>query len=953
MAHGKSLVVVESPAKAKTIASYLGSEFIVESSVGHIRDLPKSADEVPEEFRGTEAGKLGVDVENNFRPIYVIEPEKKAVIAKLKKLLSQAEALYLATDGDREGESIAWHLTEVLRPKVPVRRMVFHEITPKAIQEALRNPRDIDRRLVNAQEARRILDRLYGWEVSPVLWKKIMPRLSAGRVQSVATRLLVECERERMAFTPARYAGVRVSLVKENEPGSEFEAELIAIDGRRVATGKDFDERGQLKDESQNQRVIVLGEEEANRIASALRRATLEVVSIERKPYRRSPSPPFMTSTLQQEAGRKLRFSAQRTMKAAQRLYEAGYITYMRTDSTTLAESAIETARKLISSMYGGEYLPPSPRKYVNKVKNAQEAHEAIRPAGEEWKHPEAVGGEVDSDQAKVYELIWKRTLASQMQDARGESVSVRLRCALPDGRVAEFSASGLTIEFPGFLRVYVEGSDDPEAELESREKHLPKLEESQLLRCVNVQAKSHTTQPPPRYTEASLTKKLEELGVGRPSTYATILSTIQERGYVAKRGQALVPTFLAFAVTALLERHFPALVDYAFTAHMEDGLDSIARGETEPVPWLERFYFGQSHGGASQEGHPSSHHALELGLHRLVSEQLGDIDAREINTIPIGKDPEGQDIVVRVGRFGVYLQRGEDTAPIPEDLAPDELKPEKALELLEQAKNSGGRWLGNDPETGLPVYVRPGRYGSYLMLGDPRTDGEKPKTVSIAPPWDPATITLEEALRLLSLPRVVGKSPDGKEIVAHLGKFGPYLSKGEETRSLDTPEQLFSITLEEALARFAQPKGRTLRSPASVVIRELGSDPSSGRTIVLKSGRYGPYITDGEINVSIPKTSSVDEITLEDALSLIEERRAAVEAEGAPRQKTSKKGKSKSKTASASSTTKETSAQKAEGSSPRRRKSRLSQAESSSVVADGQKPGSRRKNATQEGVPS
>ena len=583
MTTGKALVIVESPAKAKTIAGYLGSGFMVESSIGHIRDLPKSAEDVPAHLKGTEIGKLGVDVENDFAPLYVVDSDKKQHIGKLKKLLAEADTLYLATDEDREGEAIAWHLFEVLKPKVPVHRMVFHEITKKAIQEAIKQPRTIDRRLVNAQEARRVLDRLYGWEVSPVLWKKVMPRLSAGRVQSVATRILVERERERRAFVSASYWDLSATLTKtKREDGDkDVEAQLIGVGGKRLATGKDFDSKGTLTRKD----ALLLPEKEARALAAGLDSATAKVSSVERKPYRRSPSAPFMTSTLQQEASRKLRFSAQRTMKAAQRLYENGYITYMRTDSTTLSDTAIAAARSQIASLYGKDYLPPAPRTYANKVKNAQEAHEAIRPAGDDWKLPDEVTREVDPDQAKVYELVWKRTVASQMQDARGESVSVRFAATAKTdqgARECELSAAGLTIEFPGFLRAYVEGSDDPEAELESKEKQLPKLVEGDALTATDVSAAGHETQPPARYTEASLVRKLEELGVGRPSTYAATLATIQDRGYVLKKGTALAPSFTAFAVVTLLERHFPELVDYAFTAKMENDLDAIASGETE-----------------------------------------------------------------------------------------------------------------------------------------------------------------------------------------------------------------------------------------------------------------------------------------------------------------------------------------------------------------------------------
>jgi DNA topoisomerase-1 len=877
MASGKALVIVESPAKAKTIAGYLGSGFMVESSIGHIRDLPKSADDVPEELKRTEFGKLGVDVENDFRPLYVVDADKKQHIGKLKKLLAEADTLYLATDEDREGESIAWHLHEVLKPKVPVHRMVFHEITKKAIQEAI----SIDRRLVNAQEARRILDRLYGWEVSPVLWKKVMPKLSAGRVQSVATRILVERERERRAFVSASYwdLGARLVKVKRDDGDKDVEAQLVSVGGKRLVTGKDFDAKGGLTRKD----ALLLAEADARSLAAGLEGAATKVVSIERKPYKRSPSPPFMTSTLQQEASRKLRFSAQRTMKAAQRLYENGYITYMRTDSTTLSDTAIAAARTQITSLYGKEYLPAGPRTYANKVKNAQEAHEAIRPAGDDWKLPEEVTREVDPDQAKVYELVWKRTVASQMQDARGESVSVRFGARSKDGRECELSAAGLTIEFPGFLRAYVEGSDDPEAELESKEKQLPKLVEGDTLSAHDVTAAGHATQPPPRYTEASLVRKLEELGVGRPSTYAATLATIQDRGYVLKKGTALAPSFTAFAVVTLLERHFPELVDYAFTAKMESDLDDIANGENETAPWLRRFYFGEQAEGAANDSHVASHgtagvHAhrsagLEVGLRKLVSEHLGDIDAREINSIPIGKDAEGRDIVARVGRYGTYVQRGEDTATVPEDLAPDELTIAKALELI--SAPSGGRELGTDPKSGLPVYVRAGRFGAYVMLGDPKLSEDKPKTASLFRTMSPSSVTLADALKLLELPRTIGVA-DGEPIVAQNGKYGPYITKGKETRSLGSEDELFTVTTEQALAILAQPKtrpGRQARGPVAP-LKELGEDPVSKKTITVRDGRFGTYVSDGETHATLRKGDSPETITPERAQELLAERR-------------------------------------------------------------------------------
>ncbi|WP_236604111.1 type I DNA topoisomerase [Sandaracinus amylolyticus] len=858
----KSLVIVESPAKARTIAGFLGDGYVVESSIGHIRDLPKSADDVPPALKKVPWAKLGVDVENDFKPLYVVDADKKQHIQRLKQLLKDADELYLATDEDREGESIAWHLYEVLQPKVPVRRMVFHEITRKAIQQALSSPREIDRRLVEAQEARRILDRLFGYEVSPVLWKKILPKLSAGRVQSVATRVLVERERERMRFVTAKYWDLDALIGKKD--GSTFDAGLVSVGGARVASGKDFNENGKLTKSD----VVLLDEAQAKTLADGLRGQPMTVRSVERKPYKRSPSAPFMTSTLQQEAGRKLRFSTSRTMKAAQRLYENGYITYMRTDSTTLSEAALTAARRLIEEMYGREYVPSAPRTYANKVKNAQEAHEAIRPAGDTWKTPEDVSREVGPDEAKVYELVWKRTVASQMQDVRGESIVVKIAGKARDGRDVEFSVSGNTIQFAGFYRAYVEGSDDPEAELESREKHLPELVEGESLVARELKANGHETQPPARYTEASLVRRLEELGVGRPSTYASTLSTIQDRGYVFKKGTALYPSWTAFAVVSLLEKHFPELVDYAFTARMEDDLDEIANGAQNAVPWLRRFYFGE----AANEGPNGA--GGDNGLKTMVSENLGEIDARAVNSIPIGVDPNGVEIVARVGRYGPYLQRGEDTVSIPEELAPDELTVEKSLALL--TAPSGDREVGKDPETGLSVFVKAGRFGTYVQLGEATKDGEKPKTASLFSSMKADTLTLEQALKLLSLPRTVGNDPaDGVAITAQNGRYGPYVQKGTESRSLESEDQIFTVTTEQALALLAQPKTRgPRRAAATGPLKELGVDPVSQKPIVLREGRFGPYVSDGDTVASLRKGDTIDGITPERAQELLAERR-------------------------------------------------------------------------------
>ncbi len=836
--NGKKLVIVESPAKAKTIAGYLGSDYIVESSIGHIRDLPHNASEIPAKFKGEAWARLGVNVDKEFEPLYVIDSRKKKVVSDLKAKLKGVDELLLATDEDREGEAIAWHLREVLDPKVPVRRMVFHEITRPAIERALTETRDIDDCLVDAQETRRILDRLYGYEVSPVLWRKIMQGLSAGRVQSVATRLVVERERERMRFVAADYW----DLVATFDPGS-FSARLASVDDRRVAQGRDFAQDGTLRTEG----ALQLREDEARGLAVALEGAAFAVASVDEKPYTRRPAPPFMTSTLQQEGGRKLRLSAQQTMRVAQRLYENGFITYMRTDSTTLSESALAAARDQARTLYGADAVPDAPRQYNRKVKNAQEAHEAIRPAGDRFRTPDEVRRQLSGDELNLYELIWKRTLASQMADARGQTVSVRIAGTASDGRVAEFAAAGTVITFRGFLLAYEESRDEPSGDDEER--LLPPLSVGDDLAAVAIDPDGHTTSPPARFTEASLVKALEDRGIGRPSTYAAIMGTILDRGYVRKQGQALVPEFLAFAVVNLLERHFPRLVDYAFTAQMEDDLDEIAAGEERRNDWLQRFYFGG-------DG--------DAGLKELVEGRLGEIDAREVNTVELPRT----DIVVRVGRYGPYLERGEERQTLPPDIAPDELTPERAEELLSQGKQE--HELGVDPESGRTVAVRNGRYGPYvteLVDGD-----DKPRTASLFRTMSPETVTLEEALRLLTLPRALGES-DGEEVVATNGRYGPYVKKGKESRSLETEEQLFSITLEEALAKLAEPKQRGRRA-AAPPLRELGDDPVSGKPVVLKEGRFGPYVTDGETNASLRAGDAVDTITPARAAELLQARR-------------------------------------------------------------------------------
>jgi DNA topoisomerase-1 len=873
-ASGRPLVIVESPAKARTIAAMLGDEFVVESSVGHIRDLPRRADEVPSAYKGEGWARLGVDVDNGFKPLYVVAPEKKAVVSKLSQLVRQASEVYLATDEDREGESIAWHLMEVLAPQVPVKRMVFHEITPTAIARAVEEWRELDRRLVDAQEARRILDRLYGYEVSPVLWRKVMPRLSAGRVQSVATRIVVERERARMRFRSATWWDLEATV---QAPGADgpFSAVSTAIDGVALATGRDFDESGQLASRGP---VRTLDEAAARTLAEGLTGRPLVVRSVTERPLRRTPPAPFLTSTLQQEAGRKLRFSSRRTMQVAQSLYESGWITYMRTDSTTLSDEALAAARRQIAERYGERFLPEQPRRYERKVKNAQEAHEAIRPAGEMFRTPEEAAASLSGDELRLYDLVWKRTVASQMADAVGTTAQIRLVGTPAAGRPeVELSASGTVITFPGFLQAYVEGTDD-EAELvdrdalaprsPEREVRLPRLAEGDIVTAEAVVARDHTTQPPARFTEASLVKALEELGVGRPSTYASIIGTILERGYVWKKGSALVPSFTAFAVVGLLERYFGDLVDYGFTAAMEDDLDKIASGANEALPWLTRFYFGEDRQAADDHG---------LGLKRLVAEHLGDIDAREVNSIPIGTDAEGRDIVVRVGRYGPYLQRGEDRAQVPDDLAPDELTVERATELLDAP--SGDRVLGTDPATGLPVLVRSGRFGPYVQLGEAVEGGDKPRTASLFRSMSPETVTVEQALELLRLPRVVGVDPsDGQEIVALNGRFGPYLKRGSDTRSLASEEQLLTVTVDEALALFAQPKTRRGRQPAAP-LKELGPDPTTGEPMVLRDGRFGPYVTDGTTNASLRRGDDPETVTAERAAELLAERRAAAPA--------------------------------------------------------------------------
>ena len=895
---GRRLVIVESPAKARTIAGYLGKGYVVESSIGHIRDMPDKAAEIPAKYRKEPWARLGVNVDHGFEALYVVPADKKPQVSKLKHLLADADELLLATDEDREGEAIAWHLLEELKPKVPAHRMVFHEITPEAIAQAVANPRDLDRGLVDAYQTRRVLDRLYGYEVSPVLWKKVMPKLSAGRVQSVATRLVVARERERIAFRPAAYWDLEAIFTTIADDAaaaddvSSFPARLVAVDGRRVAQGRDFAPTGELRnadllylsgrasdtgsDTGQVPPGVVhlLG---AGELAGRLDGAAFSVKSVERKPYRRSPYAPFRTTTLQQEASRKLGFSAKYTMSVAQRLYENGHITYMRTDSITLSQTAINAARAQARELYGAEYVPDAPRVYTSKVKNAQEAHEAIRPAGDRFRTPAQAG--LSGDELRMYELIWKRTVASQMKDATGESVSVRVSGRSSAGEEAEFGASGKIISFHGFLKAYVEDVED-DAERDDRERPLPPLAEGDPL-AGELSPAEHATRPPARYTEATLVKELEDREIGRPSTYASIIGTILDRGYVFKKGTALVPSFLAFAVVNLLERHFAHLVDYDFTARMEDGLDEIARGEAARVPWLQRFYFGT-------DGDDADH---EDGLKELVSD-IGDIDARDVSSFPLA----GTDIVVRVGRYGPYLERDGERVNVPESTAPDELTPERAAELF--AQPSSDVPLGTDPATGHEIVAKNGRFGPYVTEVLPDGDGAKPRTSSLLKSMSLDTVTLEAALRLLTLPQTIGEL-DGEPVTVQNGRYGPYVKKGTDSRSLESEDQLFSLTLAEAKEVFAQPKGRGRGRVAAPPLRELGEDPASSSPIVIKEGRFGPYVTDGETNASLRKGDAVESVTLQRAVELLAERRAAGPAK--PRRRAASPARSKRSPARAS----------------------------------------------------
>ena len=956
------LVIVESPNKVRSIAGYLGPEFDVEASVGHIRDLPQPS-ELPATMKKGPYGKFAVDVEDDFTPYYVVNPDKKKTVAQLKKALKEADELYLATDDDREGEAIAWHLQQVLKPKVPVRRMVFTEITREAVTRALDNTRELDIHLVDAQETRRILDRLVGYEVSPVLWRKVRAGLSAGRVQSVATRLVVERERERMAFRSASYWGVEATFstvlsavdVTARQEAS-FTARLVTLDGRRVATGRDFNDDGQLRPAALKASTVHLHQVGATAVAEAIGRGEPRVVGVEDKPYKRRPAAPFTTSTLQQEASRKLRMNPRETMRVAQGLYENGFITYMRTDSTVLSGQAVAAARSQVAELYGAEYVPERPRVYASKSKGAQEAHEAIRPAGDHFRTPAQVSGELTGAQFRLYELIWKRTVASQMADAVGSTATVTVEVPLtpvagesrdsgPTFSTAGLTASGTVITFRGFLAAYEEGRDAERyqddagaAAKDSKDVRLPAMISGQELAALDAEASGHETTPPPRYTEASLVKALEEREIGRPSTYAATMSTISDRGYVDHRGQALVPTWLAFAVTRLLEENFAELVDYDFTASMERDLDRIAAGEEDRVAWLRRFYNGQGGAGTEQAAQAASGEleaaaaALRAqGLKGLV-DNLGEIDARAVNSIEIG---EG--ITLRVGRYGPYLEDAEGKrANVPADLAPDELTVDKARELFTRAADDG-RELGVDPVSGHVIIAKDGRYGPYVteVLPEPEETAEaetaktaktakstktkkatkaakpKPRTASLLRSMDLSTVTLEQALDLLSLPRVVGQDPEsGEDITAQNGRYGPYLKKGTDSRSLETEEQIFTVTLEQALEIFAQPKRRRGQAAARGPLRELGQDPATEKPVVIKDGRFGPYITDGQTNVTVPRSEDPATISAERAFELLADKRAKGPAKKRiTRKTTSKKATTKKTTTKKAATTKKTTA--------------------------------------------
>ena len=900
----RALVIVESIAKATRIQGMLGSDYIVKPSIGHIRDLPQSAADIPASVKGEKWARLGINVHDHFKPVYVVSSDRKKIVSELKAALKQVDELYLATDEDREGEAIAWHLQEVLNPKVPVKRMVFHEITPAAIAKAVSETRDLDLRLVDAQEGRRFLDRLVGYEVSPVLWRAVDKARSAGRVQSVAIRLVCERERERMAFTSATWFDVTATLRARS---ATFEATLETVNGASLATGKNFDASGHLDAKAA---LEVLGEPSAHSIAVQLPGAEVRIVSIASTPRTQRPQPPFMTSSLQIEASRKLRFDPERTMRAAQRLYEQGWITYMRTDSTTLSDEAIRAARSMAASMFGDDFVADQPRRYDRKVKNAQEAHEAIRPAGEAFRTLDEAQAQLGGDELAVYDLVWKRTIASQMVDARLTQDKVRLEATVAD--VVDFTgpvdlgltATGMRIEFPGFRRAYVEGTDDPEAELADQERILPPLTQGEVVPVQGAEARGHDTQPPDRFSEATLIKKLEDLGIGRPSTYASVMKTIDRRGYVWKKGKSLVPAFRAFAVVNLLQQYFADLVDYQFTASMEDDLDEIAQGRQDLEPWLRRFYFGDP--DATTE-------LARAGLEKMTHE-THEFDFAAINSIPLGTAPDGLAVSVRSGRYGPYLVHGEDRVSIPEATEPDSLRVSHALALL--AAPSSDRELGLDEETGTPIFLKAGRYGPYVQVGEMTNPKEKPRTASLLSTMKPETLTLDDARRLLTLPRVVGEHPDdGASIVAQNGRYGPYITWGKESRSLEDEEQIFSIDRDVALALLAQPKARGRRA-AAAPLKDLGLDPVTQRPVVVKTGRFGLYVTDGETNATLRLGDTPETISLDRAGELLAERRnAEPSTRSRPAAKKAKKPAKKAATkASARRVAKKAPAKKADG---------------------------------------
>ncbi|MCU0552040.1 MAG: type I DNA topoisomerase [Leptolyngbya sp. Prado105] len=894
-----TLVIVESPTKARTIRNYLPHDFRVEASMGHVRDLPQSTSDVPDSIKDKRVRELGVDVEAGFEPIYLVPKDKSKVVKTLKDALKEADELLLATDEDREGESISWHLLQLLKPKVPVKRMVFHEITEEAIQSAIENCRDIDERLVRAQETRRILDRLVGYTLSPLLWKKIAYGLSAGRVQSVAVRLLVNRERQRRAFRKGAYWDLKALLTVDADPKQEFEAKLITLAGQRLATGADFDEAtGQI---AAGRNVVLLSEEEARALQTRLDGRTWSVTDLEERPVTRKPSPPFTTSTLQQESNRKLGLSARDTMRTAQSLYEQGYITYMRTDSVNLSQQAIAAARSCVEEMYGADYLSPSPRQYTTKSKGAQEAHEAIRPAGSTFRTPKQTG--LKDRELKLYDLIWKRTVATQMADARQTQVTAQIQV-----EDAGFRASGKRIDFPGFFRAYVEGSDDPNAAIENQEVILPPMRAGDHPTCRNLDAIGHETQPPARFTEASLVKTLESEGIGRPSTYASIIGTItdERKGYAQLVGNTLVPTFTAFAVVDLLEKHFPDIVDLRFTSKMEQTLDDIAAGEVDWLPYLTQFYSG------------------DQGLETQVRERDSNIDPKEARTIHL----EDLTAKIRISRTGAYIESENGNVNLPKDLPPADLNPDQ-VEILLKGPNK----LGIHPETGEPIYVKLGPYGHYIQLGDKTEENPKPKNVSIPPKVKPEEVTIEMALGLLTLPRTLGVHPEtGRKIQSSLGRFGPYIvhdvGKDEEGkpkkdyRSIKAPDDVVTITLERALELFAEPKAVRGKRGAAKPLRELGAHPSDGEPVNIFEGPYGAYLKHGKVNASLPEGQTVEDITMDVAVEALAAKAGTKKTTRSKKSETTtaKKTTAKrtTKTTTKKTTTKAAAAKKSTGTSKR-----------------------------------